>query len=300
MFRVSFGMRTTLLLAPVLLQAALANTSDIPFTLQQSAEVREQPGFVPIGQGKIWYAERGAGPAVVLIHGGNLDSRMWDRQVKALAGPFRVIRYDVRPYGRSSAPTAAYHAVDDLRALLDHLKLERAHLVGLSLGGRIAIDFSLRYPARVARVVVSGPGVTGFQWSPDEAFKPMAEAARQGNPDKAVELWLRHPYMTPAMSNPALAGEIRQIAHGNEHIWTLTDYEQFDSPPAMQRLAEIKVPLLVLVGERDVPDIHAIVKRLEDRVSGARVVRIPRAGHMLNMEAPDEFNHLVREFLSRP
>jgi 3-oxoadipate enol-lactonase len=292
-------MRTTLLLAPVLLQGALSHTADTSFTPHQAAEVRDRSGFVPIGEGRIWYAERGAGPAVVLIHGGNLDSRMWDRQVQALAPSFRVIRYDVRPYGRSSAPTAPYHAVDDLRALLDHLKIERAHLVGLSLGGRIAIDFSLRYPARADRVVVSGPGLTGFQWSPDEAFKPMAEAARQGNLDKAVELWLRHPYMAPAMSNPALANEIRQIAHGNEHIWKLTDYERFDSPPAMQRLAEIKVPLLVLVGERDVPDIHAIVKLLEDRVKGARVIRIPRVGHMLNMEAPDEFNRLIREFLSR-
>lgn len=271
----------------------------MPLMRQPRAEVREQSGFVPIGEAKIWYAERGAGPAVVLIHGGNLDSRMWDRQVTALAPSFRVIRYDVRPYGRSSAPTAPYHAVDDLRALLDHLKIERAHLVGLSLGGRIAIDFSLRYPARADRVVVSGPGLTGFQWSPDAAFKPMAEAAGQGHPDRAVELWLRHPYMAPAMSNPALADEIRQIAHGNQHIWKLTDYERFDSPPAMQRLGEIKVPLLVLVGERDVPDIHAIVRRLEDGVSGARVVRMPRVGHMLNMEAPDEFNQLVREFLSK-
>ncbi|MCA1561494.1 MAG: alpha/beta hydrolase [Acidobacteria bacterium] len=85
-----------------------------------------------------------------------------------------------------------------------------------------------------------------------------------------------------------------------EDIWKVTDYERFESPPAVQRLAEIKRPLLVLVGERDVPDIHTIVKLLEDRVIGARVIRIPRVGHMLNMEAPDAFNHHVASFSRSP
>ena len=106
---------------------------------------------------------------VVLIHGGNLDAGMWDEDVPILARTYRVITYDVRPMPRSGPATAGYAWHEDLRALLDHLKIERADLVGLPLGARLAINFAIAYPSRVDRLVLAGPGLDGWAWTPDSA-----------------------------------------------------------------------------------------------------------------------------------
>jgi pimeloyl-ACP methyl ester carboxylesterase len=110
----------------------------------------------------LFYEVAGQGTPVVLIHGGQMDRRMWDPQFELFAKSFRVVRYDVRGYGRSATASLPYSDVDDLAALLDDLKIPKAHLVGLSLGGRIAIDFAVVHPERVASLVAVAPGLSGF------------------------------------------------------------------------------------------------------------------------------------------
>src|SRR5262245_48758389 len=105
-------------------------------------------GFAPVAGTRLFYEVKGAGPAVVLIHGGQLDSRMWDDQFDALAKGFTVIRYDVRGYGGSFQPDRPYSDADDLAGLLDYLETQKVHVVGLSLGGRIAVDFAVAHPKR--------------------------------------------------------------------------------------------------------------------------------------------------------
>ena len=105
--------------------------------------------------GRIYYDVQGSGPPLILLHGGNLDSGMWDDDVPVFAKTWRVVRMDQRPYGRSGLAADGYSNVEDLRALLDHLQIAKAHVVGLSLGGRTAIDFVLTYPARVDRLVLA-------------------------------------------------------------------------------------------------------------------------------------------------
>lgn len=120
---------------------------------------------VSVPGGTVYVEECGAGPAVVLIHGGNLDRRLWDEQFPLFARRHRVVRYDVRGFGRSTGQGARWAAHTDLASILDALHVERADLVGLSLGGRIAIDFALEYPTRVRSLVLSGPGLSGFPWA---------------------------------------------------------------------------------------------------------------------------------------
>ena len=153
----------------------------------------------------LFYESRGDGPPVVLIHGGNLDAGMWDADVSALATRFRVVTYDVRPYGRSGPVTDDYAWHGDLRVLLDHLKIERASLVGLSLGARVAVNFTLAHPARVDRLVLAGPGLDGWPFTPDPQLAGLIEAAKARDAAKATALWLAHPYMAPAMRDPVVA-----------------------------------------------------------------------------------------------
>jgi pimeloyl-ACP methyl ester carboxylesterase len=133
------------------------------FASWQSASLGDEAIPVQIGMAEVrepvlYYETAGKGPAVVLIHGGNLDRRMWDDQFQTFARHFQVIRYDVRTYGLSDMPTKPYSDVQDLASLLQHLHIKKAHLVGLSLGGRIIIDFALEHPEMVASLVPIGPG----------------------------------------------------------------------------------------------------------------------------------------------
>jgi pimeloyl-ACP methyl ester carboxylesterase len=248
----------------------------------------------------LYYEAAGRGEPVVFIHGGQLDRRMWDDQFRPFAKDFRVIRYDVRGYGRSETPTRRYSDVKDLRSLLDALRVTKAHLVGLSLGGRIAIDFALEHPDRVASLTAVAPGLSGFRWSEDENKRQLAifRAMQDQGEERAVELWLKDPYMAPAMENAAIAGRVRQLAIENARCWVMNPVLGRETdPPAIGRLGAIRVPTLLVVGDRDVPDIRAIVKVLGEKIPHARTVIIPDAGHMVNMEKPEAFNAAVLEFL---
>ena len=256
-------------------------------------------GVAEVNGTRLYYEHAGKGPAVILLHGGNLDARMWDDQMPTLLKSFRVIRYDIRPYGRSAGTEKGFSSVEDLRALMDYLKVDRASLVGLSLGGRIAIDFALVYPDRVDKLVLMGPGLTGYAFNPnDETMKPILAKAREGDAVGAMDLWLQHPMMAPAMARPKVAARIREIAKDNLQVWQrLPVGEQVPAPPAIKRLGDIKAPTLIIVGERDVPDIQAIVKLLQRDVKGARTEVIPGAAHMPNMEDPERVNRLLLGFL---
>ena len=259
-------------------------------------------GTVVLPDGSLAFDERGRGPAMVFIHGGNLDRRMWDEQFAVFAEGRRVIRYDVRGFGQSSAPVGRYQSHRDLAALLDSLGVERATLVGLSLGGRIAIDFALTHPTRVDRLILAGSGLSGWpDWSgADTTWYPRIEAAvKDSNPAAIAAAWLSSDYMRPAMELPRMAPVLERLSRENTPNWLRPrDPEAVLDPPGAGRLRELRVPTLVLVGDRDSPPILRIADSLMAAVEGARLVRFPGAGHMVNMEEPARFNQAVRDFLA--
>jgi pimeloyl-ACP methyl ester carboxylesterase len=151
-------------------------------------------GMCPVVGGELYWQAKGVGPAVVLLHGGLLDCTTWDREFERLARSHRVVRYDARGHGRSSVQHGEYSHADDLVALLDELEIERAVLVGLSLGGRTAIDVAIAHPERVAGVVAVAPGMSGWMFQDPvlrENWKKQAEAARAEDLDGYVEGFLR-------------------------------------------------------------------------------------------------------------
>ncbi len=249
------------------------------------------------------YEETGQGEPVVLIQGANLPMRMWDAQVQFLDTEFQVVRYDVRGFGGSGPrDTVPYQSHADLRALLDHLGIERAHLVGLSLGGRIAVDFALVYPERVQSLVLADPGLSGYMWDAAamQAWSgPIVDAIRKGDSLRAADLWLKSGFMAPAMENPELAPRLTQLARANARVYEHADLEMPLSPPAVDRLSEIRAPMSLLLGERDVQDEHRIVERLYGEVHNSERVVFPGVGHVTNLEAPQEFNRAVLMFLRK-
>lgn len=279
--------------------AAEAVSGDPARAPQTSGNGASLTGIAEVNGTTLYYEARGEGPPVIFIQGGNLVQEMWEDQITEFAREYRVVTYDVRGFGRSGPWGEPFRACDDLAALMDHLDIERAHLVGLSLGGRIAVDFALEYPDRVRSLVLAGPGLTGYDWSQSDFgwLGPIREAMSQGDSVLAAELWLESPYMAPAMENPDLAPRLRRLATANARIWVNQDTEEPVSPPSSQRLAEISAPTLLILGTRDVADIHRIVEMLHAEIPGAKVDSLKDAGHMVNLERPETFNWVVLEFL---
>ncbi len=259
------------------------------------------PDFVEVNGARLFVEQAGSGEAVVLIHGFSLDLRMWQDQFETLARRFRVIRYDLRGFGRSSLPTSMpYSHAADLKALLDVLHIQKAHLVGLSLGGSIALNFALSYPERLDRLVLADSVLGGYVMSAgwDASVKPVWDAGRQGDVATARRLWMANPLFAPALSNDHSRLCLNQIVteYSGWH-WTHHDPEQDPNYPAFQHLGTIRAKTLVIVGERDLLDFKAIAELLRKNIPTAEKVVLPGAGHMANMEAPGKFNSILLDFL---
>ncbi len=236
----------------------------------------------------------------MLLHDGLLDARVWDDQFEAFSERYQTIRYDARGHGRSERPDGEFSHVDNLRALLEFLDVNRAHLLGASIGGRIAVDFALEDPAMVSSLILVGPSLSGYRFS-DEKRRRVAEifsVAREQGERKWVEMWLEDPFWAPSRSHTASRRRLRELLmeafHNFSHASGSCERQDF---AATGRLLEINAPTLVMIGERDDPDNHAIADLLESGISGARKVVMAETAHMPNLESPEEFNRLVLGFL---
>jgi pimeloyl-ACP methyl ester carboxylesterase len=269
------------------------------------ATVAPDSGRVRVAGGTLFYESAGAGTPVILLHGGNLDRRMWDAEFVALQRTHRVIRYDARGYGRSGPADTPFSAHDDLRVLMDALRLPRASLVGLSLGGRIAIDFALAHPDRVERLVLVAPGISGGTWAEDAdtAWLTTArEAATRQDSVAVARAWLGSAYIRTALRDPSTAQKVRQWVEDQAPFWggqiRHQDLEVEAQPPAASRLAELTAPILLVVGSEDTPFIQDVANAIQARAAHVQRVDIPGVGHMVNLEAPGRFLEAVATFLT--
>ncbi|MGQ0648619.1 MAG: alpha/beta fold hydrolase [Gemmatimonadaceae bacterium] len=276
---------------------------------ERQSSVADNPvvdtGRVVVDRSSLFYESAGTGPTVILLHGGNLDRRMWDAQFEVWRRQFRVIRYDARGYGRSGRADSAFAAHDDLFALMRALGASRASLVGLSLGGRIAIDFALAHPDMVDRLVLAAPGISGGAWADDGDtawYAAMRTAMAKKDSVGMALAWLGSAYINTAMEDSTLAPRLREISVDQSRFWMGVardgDKEKQATPPAAARLESLAMPILLIVGGRDTPFISDVAKAIAARAPNVRRVDLPAAGHMLNLEARREFNAAVLGFLA--
>ena len=244
------------------------------------------------------YREDGAGDPLVMLHGFSFDHRMWDDQVRALAPTYRVIRPDLRGFGRSPGGDESYSHAGDLEALLDHLKIDRTILMGLSMGGGAAINFAVLHPERVRALIVIDSSLGGFVAPALAAAQTrVVDAARSEGIEAARDAWLALPLFTSALANPRCADRVRAFVADYSGSHWLRDSGQPLAPPALQRLDTIRCPTLVIVGELDTSEFHAIADTLHERIAGSTKAVVAGAGHMANLEAPDAVNRSVIDFL---
>lgn len=250
---------------------------------------------------RLYYEKAGSGDAVILLHGFSLDVRMWDDQFLSLAQDFQVIRYDLRGFGKSALPTdEPYSHVADLKALMDSLGIQQAHLVGLSKGGAVATDFALTHPQQTRSLVLIDTVLGGFSWSTESTERNRAvwQRARERGISAAKESWLAHPLFEPAHQQLTVASRLEAIVgdYSGWHFVTENPEQRLD-PPAAQRLQELQMPVLVIVGEHDMRDFLQIADVICQQLPQATKLTVPGVGHMANMEAPTQVTDAMLAFL---
>lgn len=238
--------------------------------------------------------EAGAGTAVLLLHAGIADRRMWDPQMDALADRYRLIRYDARGFGESGRIEAPYHPYDDAVAVLDAAGVDNAVVVGSSMGGSCAIDLAIAHPARVSVLVAVGIGPGGR--TPDAGLRAgwdaVGAAYEAGDIERAIDLdtgmWVQAPDIAPQVR--AWNAAIFARDESNEHELDL-------DPPAIDRLDEIDCPVLAVVGDRDQPFMVDGARALANGVARGRLAVMPGLTHLPSLEAPAAFNAILLDFL---
>jgi 3-oxoadipate enol-lactonase len=257
------------------------------------------PGsFVDVEGSKLYYEECGTGAeAVVLIHDGIAHSAVWDNVWPDFCKHFHTIRYDRRGYGRTPAASTWYTETEDLAALLRQRKISRAVLVGSSHGGELSIDFTLQYPGVVQQLVLVGPVVSGFPYSDHFLNRGMNNSQPFEKNDVATGLatWAKDKYLL-APGHEAAQKRLLALLTANPQDMTHSDYAR-PTAPAIGRLHDIHVPTLILVGDADIPDVHAHAGAIEAGIPGSKRVVISDAGHLMYLEKPAEFSGQVINFI---
>ncbi|HKV63579.1 MAG TPA: alpha/beta hydrolase [Candidatus Acidoferrum sp.] len=260
---------------------------------------RPGPGsFVDVEAGKIYYEECGTGPdAVILIHDGIAHSAVWDDVWPTFCKKFHTIRYDRRGYGRSPASTTWYTEAEDLAALLGNRKVNHAVLVGSSHGGELSIDFTLQYSALVRQLILVGAVVSGLPYSDHFLNRGMSNSRpfEKNDVPGGLANWAKDKYLLAA-GHDAAKKRLLDLLTANPQDMTHSDYAR-PTQAALHRLKEIRVPTLILVGDADIPDVHAHAGAIEAGIPDSKRVVISDAGHLMYLEKPEEFSRIVVSFI---
>jgi pimeloyl-ACP methyl ester carboxylesterase len=292
----------SILIAPIR-QLFLALILFVAFSEARGAGLVSK-GIAEVNGTRLYYEVSGEGVPLVFISGGGLlDCRAWDDQFETFAKLYKVIRYDIRGIGKSARPLKPFSHSHDLYALLQFLHVKKAHLVGLSFGGGIAMDFALEHPEMVTRLILAATGTSSDAKGKAnlDSLAALTAVVKKDGFDKVIELILNSAtFISPG--NPSSLEKIRQIYFDNRDVFQsafpVVRFWIPTVPQASGRLAEIRAPALVMIAENDSPEYKAITEKLALKISRAKRVVISGAAHIINLDKPKEFNQAVLGFLS--
>jgi 3-oxoadipate enol-lactonase len=253
----------------------------------------------------LYYEVIGKGfPLVLIGGGGTLDRRAWDDQFQTFADLYQVIRYDIRGIGKSARPLEPFSHSRDLHALLQLLNVRKAHFIGLSFGGAIAIDFALERPEMVDHLILAASGLSSDAKSEAnlQSVLALASMAKKEGLPHVIQLILNTPSFI-SRENTVAREKIRQIYLDNHDVFEfdfplIRLWQPTEPPATIERLSEIRARVLIIEGERDNPAYKSIASKISSFGSARKAV-IAGAGHVINLDKPKEFNQVVLEFLSR-
>jgi 3-oxoadipate enol-lactonase len=247
------------------------------------------------------HGKQGA-PWLAFSHSLACSTRMWDDQIQALKDRFRILAYDTRGHGKSAAPAGPYTLeamADDLRALVSHLDIQRLHFVGLSMGGMIGQTFAIKYPGIFSSLTLADttsryPAEAGPLWQ--ERIRTAETKGMQPLVQPTLERWFTEPFRK---NNPDVVRNIATAISTTPVAGYAGCCAAIPKINVTARLKEIKCPVLVICGEQDPGTPPAMAREIQENTPGAKLVMIPQAAHLSNLEQPEAFNRALEGFLPK-
>ncbi|MCI0710441.1 MAG: alpha/beta hydrolase [Chloroflexi bacterium] len=267
----------------------------------------QQSNFAAINGTQIYHELAGSGPPLVMIHAGVADNRQWNNEFAHFAEDYTVLRYDLRGYGQSEPVDGEFSHMTDLVALLDHVGFdEPLNMMGCSMGGGLAMDFALTYPERIKALIMVGSGPSGLKLDvpAPEKFADAEKAYEAGNWDLLAEIetqiWFDGSGRSPEDVNQAM----RKLAYDMNRNALTHEAKQLGKrlpdtqTPAAERLSDLNIPVLVIVGEHDTSYILTAADYMVENIASARKMVMEDAAHLPNMDHPQAFRQAVEAFLA--
>jgi 3-oxoadipate enol-lactonase len=271
-------------------------------------------GKADVNGASLYYETRGSGDTVVLVHGLTLDTRMWDSQFEALSKSYHVVRFDMRGHGKSSGlrgadgGVTAFSQSEDILGVMDALTIDKAHVIGLSMGGYASYEFAVDHPDRLMSLTVIDSA-----WRYDPARTSSTFQTRVvgylttagTDLEAGLRAWMGDALFVPAGKIAQVKADLEEIVLvGHLGLGTGAYFANplsamSPSPLAETRLGDLKMPMLVIVGDLDDPEFVAHADFIAGAVSGSEKVVIEGSGHMSTMEKPDEVNQALEAFLAK-
>ncbi len=297
----------------IIMIAFFATLASLPFPLAAQSKNNSKTidsGYAEVNQTKLYYEIAGKGEPLILIHGSFGDRRFWDLQFNELSKKYKVLRYDLRGFGRSALPkeNEVYRDSDDLNALIDFLGIKKAHVCGLSFGSFIVIDFALSHPDKCLSLIPIGPRVAGDDL--DEYKTPNVDTLRaiiskvteivksKGAKEATDYLWTGDHAMGKAVVITRTRHALLKM--GYEYSWWRYlhgNKREYEFPMAIKKLNEIKIPTLIVTAEYDLELCKHVAATMAKEIPGAKLISIKGAGHIMNMDQSKEFNEIISKFI---
>ena len=247
---------------------------------------------------RIYYEVSGEGIPLIMLHGFSLDRRMWNRQDGVFAEKYKVITPDARGHGLSEAPRTDYAREDrttDIEKLLEHLNIDRFHLIGFSMGGGDALAYAIDHQERLLSLTLAGTVAAG--WQPPRRFKDFTGPARQDGVEEARKQYMESILSYYEKRNSQLKEEMQRMMLDFSGVpWIDPMKGKYKKRDDISLSEKVSIPVLLVVGQRDII-FRPLAEQLAGLMKTSKLVVIKNAGHMVNMEAPDEFNLVVLDFL---
>ncbi len=280
----------------------------ITLTLLTSCSPKTDSGFAEINGTKLYYEITGKGTPLIFLHGFTCDHRNWNPQLEFFSRKYQVITYDARGHGQSNLPdTIPYSYEDDLAALIDYLKIDKAVIIGHSMGGAPAFFYTLHHPEKVRALVLaeggaflSDPAIVDTANIPGY-FKDIYRAirvARKEGIEQGKKAWLTIHPMKDAAENPISSELMRtMITDYSGWHWLNRDPQKNNPDGTVEMMQEISVPTLLIAGELSHPVLKDLVSAQSKYIPNSKLVLLKNSNHMTNLENPEQFNKELEEFL---
>ena len=275
-----------------------------------SSTKKVKTGFAEVNGTKLYYEVAGKGEPILFVHGNFGDCRHWDYQFKPLSKKYKVIRYDVRGYGKSAnpKPNEVYYDTKDIKALMEYLNVDKVHICGLSMGSGIAVEFAMTYPEKCFSLIPIGPWANGYgigdyvtEGSNNlmSAFVKTIQIANDKGSREATDYWWTGTeFVKSSVRSPAILESLLKMGYEYSY-WGLINQNKRSNiiPSAIGRLNEINLPTLIVTAEYDLIPCVEIADIMKREIKGSKLISINGVGHIMNMEKPDEFNSEVIKFI---